>query len=317
VIVLCIVEALLPSPRFIVGLITGFFVTAVVAVVGFAFLFNGDGAFLIAGALGESHTEDELVAAKMAGNIWGAVPNVEVSKRDVDHIVLTPSGVLAVQSKWRFKGADQRYLAWAVNKAQAAARQAQLVLLSKGVDYRTDVRPVLVIWGGARRELPMAQVVDGVDVVRGDYLGEWLKQCARGRLAQDHAEALQSKIVPSPPATARPDRPATAPAPWAASTRGRMNCGLSPQVGRRERRFSISVLAARTSRKGADSCGVIRSGASAAGVLVGRRVQLAVGRVRRRWATRATRHLRGRHALGTGLRFGDDRLVPIPSCSRR
>jgi hypothetical protein len=195
VVVVCIVEALLPNPPFIGGLITGFFVTAAVAVVGFAFLLNGDGAFLIAGALGESHTEEELVTAKKAGSIWGAVPNVEVSRRDVDHIVLTPSGVLAVESKWRFKGADQRYLGWAAAKARAAARQAQLVLLSKGVDYRTDVRPVLVIWGGARRELPMAQVVDGVDVVRGDHLVEWLQQCARGRLAQDHAEALQSRIV--------------------------------------------------------------------------------------------------------------------------
>ena len=194
-IVVCVVEVLLPSPRFVVGLMTGFVVTAAVAIVGFAFLLNGDAAFLIAGALGESQTEEELESAQKAGTIWCAVPNVEVSRRDVDHIVLTPSGVLAVETKWRFRDADPRYLGWAAAKAQAAARQAQLVLLSKGVDYRTEVRPVLVIWGGARRELPMAQVVDGVDVVRGDHLVEWLQQCARGRLAQDHAEALQNKIV--------------------------------------------------------------------------------------------------------------------------
>lgn len=195
VVAVCVIEALLPNPRFYVGLVTGFFVTACVAIVGFAFLLNGDAAFLIAGAMGESHTVEELEEAKKAGLIWGAVMNVEVSGRDVDHIVLTPAGILAVESKWRFQGADARYLAWAVSKAQDGARQARLVLQSKGIDYRTEVRPVLVIWGGARRELEQVQVIDGIDVVRGDHLVEWLGQCSRGMLAQDNAEALRGKLV--------------------------------------------------------------------------------------------------------------------------
>ena len=190
----CVVETVLSTPRYFAGLTVGFFVTAMVAIIGFAFLLNGDGAFLIAGWLGESHTVEELEAAKKAGLIWSGVNNVEVSGRDVDHIVLTPAGVLSVESKWRFKGADRRYLAWATGKAADAARQAKLILQSKGIDYRTDVRPVLVIWGGARRELPMVQVVNDVTVVRGDHLQEWLKASSRGRLAQDHAEALQAKL---------------------------------------------------------------------------------------------------------------------------
>lgn len=40
----------------------------------------------------------------------------------------------------------------------------------------------------------MRQVIEGVDVVRGHHLVEWLQQCSRGRLAQDHAEALQAKL---------------------------------------------------------------------------------------------------------------------------
>lgn len=191
----CVVEALLPSPRYVVGLMTGFVVTALVAVVGFAFLLNGDGAFLIAGALGESHTEEELEAARKQGFIWSAVPNVEAGGRDVDHIVLAPAGVIAIETKWRFKGADAHYLAWATSKATDAARQARLVLKSKGVDSPQDVRAVLVVWGGARRELPPQQLIGDVAVVRGDHLVEWLRGSARGPLAQDHAEVLQRKLT--------------------------------------------------------------------------------------------------------------------------
>ena len=192
---LCAVELILSTPRFFAGLVIGFFVTALFAIVGLGFLLNGDGAFLIAGWLGESHTIEELETAKKAGSIWGGVNNVEAGGRDVDHIILNPAGVLSIESKWRFKGADDRYLSWAVEKAQHAARQARLILQSKGVDYRTDVRPVLVIWGGARRELPDHQVINGVDVLSGSHLVEWLRQRSRGRLAQDHAEALQAKLL--------------------------------------------------------------------------------------------------------------------------
>lgn len=190
----CTAEVLLPTPRLAAGIAIGFLVTGSVAIVAFAFLLNGDASFLIAGALGERHTEDELEAAQKAGHVWSFIRNVEAGGRDVDHILLTPSGVLALETKWRFRGADAGYLAWAAGKAQEAARQARLVLQSKGVDYRTEVRPMLVIWGGARRELPLEQVVAGVDVVQGDHLVEWLKQCSRGRLAQDHAEDLHGKL---------------------------------------------------------------------------------------------------------------------------
>lgn len=194
-VVVCAFEVVLPSPGWLAGLAVGLFLATCVALVGFAFLLSGDAAYLIAGALGEAHTGEELESAQKAGLIWSFIPNVEASSRDVDHVVLTPSGIVAVETKWRFKGASDQWLAYAAAQAEAGARQARLVLQSRGIDHRAEVRPVVVVWGGAGREIKDAQAVAGVDVIRGDHLLRWLEQCARGPLAQDHAEALHAKLV--------------------------------------------------------------------------------------------------------------------------
>jgi len=102
--------------------------------------------------------------------------------------------VIAVETKWRFKGATEAWLRESAVKADAAARQARLVMQSKTIDVRTEVRPLVVVWGGARREIPYHQIIGGVEVIRGDHLLTWLKGCATGMLAQDHAAALQAKL---------------------------------------------------------------------------------------------------------------------------
>jgi hypothetical protein len=182
------------APAWMSGFIAGFFLVFVLAVAGFAFLLNGDATYLVVGAMGEAHTNEELAEAVKRGVVWSVVPNVEVGKRDVDHLVLAPGGVLSLDTKWRIRGADAKWLSSAAGKATDAARLASSVLRSKGVDYTTQVTPVVVVWGGARRELPDHQVVAGVDIVRGDHLLQWLQPYSRGRLAQDHAEGLHTRL---------------------------------------------------------------------------------------------------------------------------
>jgi hypothetical protein len=192
--VVSVVPILVGAPAWMAGFMAGFFLVFVMAVAGFAFLLNGDATYLVAGAMGEAHTNEELAEAIKQDVIWSVVPNVEVGQRDVDHLVLAPGGVLSLDTKWRIRGADPKWLSFAAGKATDAARLASSVLRSKGVDYATEVTPVVVVWGGARRELPDHQVVDGVDVVRGDHLLEWLQPYSRGRLAQDNAEALHTRL---------------------------------------------------------------------------------------------------------------------------
>ncbi len=56
----CVAPVLIGTPAYEIGLTQGFFITAILGVVLFAFMLNGDGAFLIAGALVESSTLEEL-----------------------------------------------------------------------------------------------------------------------------------------------------------------------------------------------------------------------------------------------------------------
>ena len=70
------------APMWEVGFVQGAFVTAMLATIRFAFLLNGDAAFLVAGALGESHTTDGLDEAVKKGHIWTFVPNVEANRRN-------------------------------------------------------------------------------------------------------------------------------------------------------------------------------------------------------------------------------------------
>ena len=80
-----LVPVLIGTPAYEIGLIQGVFITAVLDLVLSAFMLNGNGPFLIAGALGESSTLEKLEKAIKLGHVWNAVHNIGVS-RDVDHL---------------------------------------------------------------------------------------------------------------------------------------------------------------------------------------------------------------------------------------
>lgn len=190
----CVVPLLVGTPPYLTGLLHGVMVMSVLGVIGLALVFYGRTAHLLAGSWGESYTQEELEGARKAGHVWGSVHNVELSDGDIDHVVLTPSGVLALETKWRFGLADRDWLDGAVRQAARRAQKTRTVLRSKGLDEVHDVRPVLVVWGGGRRDLPKEQVLDGVTVLAGDHLVTWLETCATGPMAQDNAEALHQRL---------------------------------------------------------------------------------------------------------------------------
>jgi hypothetical protein len=191
----CIVPLVLGSPGYVTGSVHGVMLTAMIAIFGLAFLFHGKGALLLAASYAEAYTQEEIALAAEAGSVWGAVHNIELGKLDIDHLVLAPAGVFALETKWRFDTADPAWLQWAADQARVRARKAASVLRSADVRHRAEVDPVLVVWGGAMRKLPEHYVHEGVPVVRGDALAAWLQGCGRGPLAQDHAEELHGKLV--------------------------------------------------------------------------------------------------------------------------
>ncbi len=165
------------------------------AIVFFAFVIHTGGLHQLVGAFGEDNTNDELKKATKRGHIWGHVRNVELDRSDIDHIVVAPGRIFAIETKWHVRNADARTLASDALQAQRSARKAQSILRSKGIDYPHDVVPLVVVWGGGHFDVAEGgAVVDGVQVVRGTELAAWLSGWGTGTLAEDNATALIGRL---------------------------------------------------------------------------------------------------------------------------
>lgn len=144
----------------------------------------------VAGAYGETRTTEELEKARKAGSIHGAVHNIELAEGDIDSVVFTPAGILALETKWRTRELDRRWLRRDVAQAQRSADKARAVLRSKNVDAGVHaVTPVLVIWGkGSLDVADGGETVDGVSIVDGNELKQWLTKFREGPLTRQGAE---------------------------------------------------------------------------------------------------------------------------------
>ncbi len=71
-----------------------------VSAVGLLFLLHTGASRQLSGAYGEDNTRDALRAAHRRHHIWGWIDNLEVQGGDIDHLVLAPSGIYAIDTKW-------------------------------------------------------------------------------------------------------------------------------------------------------------------------------------------------------------------------
>jgi hypothetical protein len=142
--------------------------TLIVQVTGTAPIMMGDQA--------EQWTAQEL--RKMGMRDWRLVNHFSLSGGDIDHVLLGPGGVFAVETKWSASEWTSAYgrqrLTAAVGQARHSARQLGLWHPVKRHDLR--VTPVVVLWGGNTREWEPAREVTwhaGVCVVTGHALKRW------------------------------------------------------------------------------------------------------------------------------------------------
>ena len=184
----------LGTPAYLIGVLHAGLATSLIAIVAAGFLLYGEGALLIAGTYGEAYSQEELASAAKAGSIFGAVHNIEVRLPDIDSLVLAASGIYAIETKWRFGRPDQRWLAGAVEQANEAARSARLVLLSKGLQERSEVQALLVVWGGAARDLAEPTHHGSVVVMPGRALTAWLVEREGHVLEAERAQALLASL---------------------------------------------------------------------------------------------------------------------------
>jgi hypothetical protein len=157
------------------------------------------------GAWGEEITRDELKRAKRRKLIWGWVDSVTLKFGDIDHLVVTRSGgLLAIDSKWRNQSsvADRDSMVKSARKAKLRADALMQSLLKRergghrAAGNPLSVRPVVVVWGTAKRDIPRGAQVEGVDFVGGNELISWLRtldgECVDAGAAKDVLRRLEA-----------------------------------------------------------------------------------------------------------------------------
>lgn len=143
------------------------------------------------GSTGEEWTGEEL---KKLPRGWRYVHALPLHHRDVDHVVVGPSGVFALESKWSSKTWSKDdlkpggRLQAAGYQAREGARQSRGRLRSY---FRPlDVEAVVVVWGAS--ELPDPAFAGTTPVIHGDHLLNWLR-CREGESLD--AEAIDGAVA--------------------------------------------------------------------------------------------------------------------------
>jgi hypothetical protein len=127
------------------GYVAGLYSAAWIAIICFSLMLDGSH-FRMMGAEAERWTAQELRKAER----WWVKDSVEFADRDIDHVAISPSQILAVETKWTHKpvsineqGVTGLYCD-AVDQAARGAKRIGNLLASRGVHH--PVTPVLVRW---------------------------------------------------------------------------------------------------------------------------------------------------------------------------
>lgn len=177
------------------GFVGGLVVSSYLGVIGLTFLLTTEGAQQLAGAWGEDNTRAVLDQARRRRLLWGSVHSIELRVPDIDHLVIAPGGAISIETKWHFRSVSPWMMDRDVRQALTCAHQAELILLSKTVDVRMPVTPVVVVWGGGQKNLPSTGLErDGVLILPGHGLAAWLEGWSTGLMPEDFAKDLLGRL---------------------------------------------------------------------------------------------------------------------------
>jgi hypothetical protein len=147
------------------------------------------------GAQGEELTSGALRKALPKG--WHLLDHVPLEWGDIDHVLLGPGGAYAIETKaastsrrWNFDKPDQ-WLLKACRQAHRCAEALRALLRARGSDLRTQVTPVLVLWGDTSGDV---RAVDGVEIVTGPNLSQWARSLDHGRLNDHEVERAVAEL---------------------------------------------------------------------------------------------------------------------------
>ena len=167
-----------------VGVASAFWYVALVAV-----QVAGTTSYML-GADGEEWTSRALGKLRRRG--WRVIDHVPLLYGDLDHALIGPGGAFAVETKatygeWNLDEPDQ-WLLRAADQARDRAERLHYLLASKDCQVRTEVRPLLVLWGPSTGT---ASRIGAAEVVHGTNLREWRETLRSDVLAAEEVERAE------------------------------------------------------------------------------------------------------------------------------
>jgi len=123
------------------------------------------------GGAGERYTSEEL--RKLDQARWCVFDHVAFADFDIDHVLVGPGVVFAVETKWRTRAPDHKSLREFAKQAQRSADRLRRFLSTK--DVSRNVTPLVVLWGPEHGKVvpPEGKEVDEILVVGGAHHATW------------------------------------------------------------------------------------------------------------------------------------------------
>jgi hypothetical protein len=183
---------------FIRGLLVGSCTTGMLSAIGFFVVQFTGTAYTMAGELAEQWTAAEL--RKLRRNGWHLVNHFRLRQADIDHVLIGPGGVFAVETKWssdawEIDPIDDR-LKRAVEHVGGEARRLRLWAEFKRAGVES-VEPVVFLWGAAAANLSDSAAftrVNGAVIVAGPRAKEFRSRLGTGALTRDQIEAARCSL---------------------------------------------------------------------------------------------------------------------------
>ena len=121
---------------------------------------------------------------------WFVAHDVSFEAMNIDHVLVGPRRIYAVETKWTSWQGNQKFVQGAQACSQRGARKLRALLASQGLDRK--VIPLVLIWGPHTRDMQAEpEWVDGVGLVAGVHADSWLSKLRSS--AQDVARDLSAE----------------------------------------------------------------------------------------------------------------------------
>lgn len=145
--------------------------------------------------------DTETLTSEALRRIPGAslIPSFQVDRIDIDHVLICPDGVYAVETKFTSKPINtgsrwaDRQLRGFIADARNRSQKLQNLLLEEGLG--TKVHPMLVVWGYRVSSIRGgALTAGGVLVLVGRQAKQWHTLFGRQLLDQGEAEKVETAV---------------------------------------------------------------------------------------------------------------------------